>query len=56
MSAIVLIDTGSYGILPFQLFLPAGISALKYKPKPEEDLPEDQEVMDMWEKVVVGRN
>lgn len=53
MSAIVLIGTSSYGIL---LFLPAGILALKYKPKPEEDLPEDQEVMDMWEKVVVGRN
>lgn len=37
VSAIVLIGTSWYGILPFALFLPAGILALKYKPKPEEE-------------------
>jgi hypothetical protein len=37
VSVIVLIGTSWYGILPFALFLPAGILALKYKPKPGEE-------------------
>jgi hypothetical protein len=37
VSVIVLIGTSWYGILPFALFLPAGIIALRYKPKPGEE-------------------
>jgi hypothetical protein len=37
VSVIVLIGTSWYGILPFALFLPAGILALKYRPKPGEE-------------------
>jgi hypothetical protein len=37
VSVIVLTGTSWYGILPFALFLPAGILALKYKPKPGEE-------------------
>jgi hypothetical protein len=37
VSVIVLISTSSYGILPFALFLPAGMLALKYKPIPGEE-------------------
>jgi hypothetical protein len=37
VSALVLIGTSWYGILPFALFLPAGILALRYKPKPGEE-------------------
>ena len=37
VSVIVLIGTSWYGILPFALFLPAGILALRYKPKPGEE-------------------
>lgn len=37
VSVIVLIGTSAYGILPFALFLPAGIIALRYKPKPGEE-------------------
>jgi uncharacterized membrane protein len=37
VSVVVLIGTSYYGILPFALFLPAGIVALRYKPKPGEE-------------------
>ena len=37
ISVIVLVGTSWYGVLPFALFLPAGILAVKYKPKPEEE-------------------
>lgn len=37
VSVIVLIGTSWYGILPFALFLPAGILALRYKPKIGEE-------------------
>jgi hypothetical protein len=37
VSVVVLIGTSWYGILPFALFLPAGILALRYKPKPGEE-------------------
>ena len=37
VSVIVLIGTSWYGILPFALFLPVGILALKYKPKAGEE-------------------
>jgi uncharacterized membrane protein len=37
VSVIVLIGTSWYGILPFALFLPAGILALRYKPKPGDE-------------------
>jgi uncharacterized membrane protein len=37
VSVVVLIGTSWYGILPFALFLPAGIIALRYKPKPREE-------------------
>ena len=34
---LILIGTSWYGVLPFALFLPAGMLAVKYKPKPEEE-------------------
>jgi hypothetical protein len=37
VSAIVLIGTSWYGILPFALFLPAGILVLRYKSKAGEE-------------------
>jgi glucan phosphoethanolaminetransferase (alkaline phosphatase superfamily) len=37
VSVIVLISSSWYGILPFALFLPAGMLALKYKPTPGEE-------------------
>jgi hypothetical protein len=37
VSVIVLISTSWYGVLPFALFLPAGMLAIKYKPIPEEE-------------------
>jgi hypothetical protein len=37
VSVVVLIGTSWYGILPFALFLPTGILALRYKPKPGEE-------------------
>ena len=37
VSVIVLISTSWYGVLPFALFLPAGILAVKYKPTPGEE-------------------
>lgn len=37
VSVIVLIGTSWYGVLPFALFLPAGMLALKYKPTRGEE-------------------